>query len=468
MSETAPAYRPMLRFLEEQDRSVVWLMLAIVCLPIDGTTFGLYAPFWSPISPAFFAVYCACNWRALRIVARRYVPFFLLPVALTAISIPGWIAFGVHGWAAFMSITGFLGALATLASLAIAFDIRRIDWYQPLRALITSYWFAFGVGAVQWLTVQLKITPLVDYFEHLMRRQYITTDSQWGGGRPQFLFAEPSYIGMHLFGVLLPLFWLVRRRDRAFAARLRDLIIVFSVGAVAMQAGTRIILDILVALVIVIVLETKWRDAAQRMRGMLALIGTALLGAISFALNQRLSSIAENGASGDGSFFARLYQSLDPLCGLIRHWWTLLFGYGASGIADAAKTGAAQAADLLDAWGLDGKAAQGFADGQKADTIWTMSAYTSFITEYGFIGFALLIVALIWRIRRVIATGITTNNPLHNDATLKSTMPVNKLLICWLFIIAYLYVQCENYAFAAIPLLIWGMAHTSRWMHTAS
>ena len=26
------------------------------------------------------------------------------------------------------------------------------------------------------------------------------------------MFAEPSYIGMHLFGVLLPVFWLTRNR----------------------------------------------------------------------------------------------------------------------------------------------------------------------------------------------------------------------------------------------------------------
>ena len=59
-----------------------------------------------------------------------------------------------------------------------------------------------------------------------------------GGGHPQFLFAEPSYIGMHLFGVLLPLMWLMR----GYAKRLRNLIVVYAIGAVLMQAGTRIVL----------------------------------------------------------------------------------------------------------------------------------------------------------------------------------------------------------------------------------
>lgn len=99
-----------------------------------------------------------------------------------------------------------------------------------------------GVGVVQWLSIHLHIKPLTDYFAHLMYRQYINESSVWGGGRPQFLFAEPSYIGMHLFGVLLPLMWLMRGRDRIYAKRLRNLIVVYAIGTVLMQAGTRIVL----------------------------------------------------------------------------------------------------------------------------------------------------------------------------------------------------------------------------------
>ena len=58
-----PQYQPFLRFLTTQERNVIWLLLAIAILTVDGTTLGLYAPIWSPISPALFAVYCLCNWR---------------------------------------------------------------------------------------------------------------------------------------------------------------------------------------------------------------------------------------------------------------------------------------------------------------------------------------------------------------------------------------------------------------------
>ena len=316
-----PQYRSFLRFLTSQERNVIWLLLAIAFLPVDGTTLGLYAPFWSPISPALFAVYCLCNWRQLRIAANRYLPMFLLPVACIILSIPGWLKFGIHLNAAFMSITGLLGVLATLGAIALAFDIKRIPWRTPLRILIASYWVSFGVGVVQWLSIRLRAKPLTDYFSHLMYRQYISDNSVWGGGRPQFLFAEPSYIGMHLFGILLPLMWLMRGRDRIYAKRLRDLIVTYAVGAVLMQAGTRIVIDSVVALLIALVARTDWHDGARRVRGMLQILGACALGLLGVLADSRLSAIAENGAEGDGSFFARIYQSLDPICGLLTHPW---------------------------------------------------------------------------------------------------------------------------------------------------
>ncbi|NAB09230.1 hypothetical protein GUJ98_16140, partial [Enterococcus durans] len=82
----AVSYRPMLRFLATQDRNVIWLLPGIALLPVDGTTLGLYAPFWSPISPVLFAVYCLCNWRQLHIVAVKYLPLFLLPVVCIILS----------------------------------------------------------------------------------------------------------------------------------------------------------------------------------------------------------------------------------------------------------------------------------------------------------------------------------------------------------------------------------------------
>ena len=140
---------------------------------------------------------------------------------------------------------------------------KQLDWRRLMHILIAVYWAALAVGVVQWLAIHLDVECVVGYFKHLMARQYIDDDSIWGGGRPQFLFAEPSYIGMHLFGVLLPLMWMMRGRDTVYVRRLRELIATFAVMAVLMGAGTRIVLDALVALAIVVVERTHWREFAS-------------------------------------------------------------------------------------------------------------------------------------------------------------------------------------------------------------
>lgn len=38
----------------------------------------------------------------------------------------------------------------------------------------------------------------------------------------------------------------------------------------------------------------------------------------------------------------------------------------------------------------------------------------------------------------------------------------HKTVICWLVLIAYLYIQCENYAFAALPLLVFAASKARR------
>lgn len=424
-----------LRFVT--DRSDWVLAAAVALLPVDGTVLGIYAPFWTPISPWLFLLYTAMNRKRLPAVYHRFRMFFWLPAVLAAVSVAGWTAFGFHLIAAAESLLGVVGALACLTALDIAITQKRMDWRRLLHILIAAYWFAFAIGVVQWLAIHMDVQCVDDYFASLMARQYINADSPWGGERPQFLFAEPSYIGMHLYGVLLPLMWLMRRRDTVYAKRLRELIVVFAVGSIIMGAGTRIVLDSIVALAVVIVERTRWRDLDMRRHGVLALLGTLALGAVSLVFNDRLSAIATHGMTGDGSFFARIYQSLGPLMGLVQHPWTLVTGFGAGNIADATHLGASDAVGLLQRFGADGDGAAAWYAGVTHENMFTMSAWTSYLVEFGLIGVIMLCAMVVRHIAR--------------------TTGWHKTMVCWLMLVVYLYVQFEGYAFYALPLMIWAV-----------
>lgn len=425
-----------------RDRSDIVVILALALLPVDGTVLGIYAPFWTPISPWLFLLYTAMNWKRLPSVYRRFRMFFWMPAALVMLSLYGWVTFGFHWLSAAESLFGILGALACLTSLDIAIREKRLDWRGLLHIVIAAYWFAFAVGVVQWLAIQLDAQFAIDYFKNLMARQYVDTDSAWGGGRPQFLFAEPSYIGMHLYGVLLPLMWLARGHDAVYARHLRILIIVFAASSLVMGASTRIVLDSLVALIIVIVEHTQWRVTKARRSGILLLGSTLVLSVASLLLNDRLFSIAQNGMAGDGSFYARIYQSLGPLMGLIRYPWTLLTGYGAGNIADATHAGATDAERLLERFSDSSAGAHAWYGHVNHMNMFTMSGWTSYLVEFGLLGVALLAIMFILHI---------TQHAVWSKTT-----------VCWLLLMVYLYIQFEGYAFYALPLLVWAVGNHRR------
>lgn len=91
---------------------------------------------------------------------------------------------------------------------------------------------------------------------------------------------------------------------------------------------------------------------------------------------------------------------------------------------------------------MNGSAAVEFATSVNADTVWTMCAYTSVVAEYGLVGLVLLVITSIVSVTRVF------------DTTAAGHGVWNKTVICWLVLIMYLYIQCENYAFASLPLFI--------------
>lgn len=384
------------------DSSDFLFYAALAMLPIDGTVAGPYMPFWTPLSPWLFMAYAVANWRLLPQVWHRFRAFFLFPVLLIALSAVDWYLVAFH-------------RLPALVSLA---------------------------GVVQRLSIMFDWTSVKNFFIHLMSRQYISSTSHWGGGRPQFLFAEPSYIGMHLFGVLLPLIWLVRGRDHKRANQLRVLIMVFAAGSVIMGAGVRIILDSIIALVFVIIEMNSWHTWRGRLVAFGELVVTVGLGACSVAVNHRLSSIAELGFDGDGSFYARLWQSLGPGAGALKHPKQLLLGYGAGNLSDATHQGADAAVRSLERLGLNASAPKGWYAQVTPANMFTMSAYTSFFVEFGLIASVILVVLVLWWIS-------------HNHAW-------NKTTVCWLLLTIYLYVQFEGYAFYALPLLLWAVAAVPR------
>lgn len=404
------------------DPSDLLFYTALALLPVDGTVAGIPLPFWTPLSPWLFLAYALVNARLLRTVARRYLPFVLFPLLLVLVSFYGWTTVGFHGWAAARSIGSVVLGLACLASLEIALRIKRLPWKPMVTVLVAAYSVAFLVGMVQWAGVQWHVAGIRQFFARLMYRNYT-----WQ--RPQFLFAEPSYIGMHLFGILLPVYWLTKDR------RVAVVIPVFALGSLLMGAGTRIVIDVVVAGVLWLAASINFRRRGATI-GAVSGIGVVVAGGVAAVfLDPRLSKLASDGLlKGDQSMSARIFHMLAPAWAWTHDLWHTLFGWGAGNISNAVRTGYWGARRWYDArGGLVNNEIRGLQN-PPADTF-TMSAYVSFITEFGVLVMLLLVVLVV--------------------VSLSVHHAWNRTTVCWLILVAYLYIQFEAYACPIFVSAMW-------------
>lgn len=409
-----------------QDTSDVLLVMALVTLSVDGTRLGIAMPYWTPIAPVFFALYVLCNPRLFLRSMRRYLGFFLFLPLLVAVSFFGWLTVGFHGMYVFQTMFALVSGLACLASLDIAFRLKRLDWNKAVTLVVVVYWIAFVVGVLQWLDSRYGIGPVTRLFQHLMERNYVPR-------RPQFLFAEPSYIGMHIFGILLPLFWLTRRKS------LELLVLVFAFGSACMGVGVRILIDTVIALLLWAVIEIRWNRARNIIAAFVGIGAIGIGGTLALLHNTRVQSLLQHGLmQGDFSMLARIFRSLAPMLAGLHDPVHLVFGFGMGNIKNAMLQGYDDARNVIIAQGGD-PSSNGeiglIANTDNSTYYFTMNAYVSFITEFGIIMLAAFLMLFLAHVTR-------------NHAWSKTT-------ICWLILLCYLYIQFEGYAFYALWLYIW-------------
>lgn len=409
-----------------RNASDVLLVMALITLPVDGTRLGVTMPYWTPIAPVFFTLYVLCNLRLFLRSMRQYLGFFLFLPLLVAVSFFGWLTVGFHGMYVFQTMFALVSGLACLASLDIAFRWKRLDWNRAVTLIVVVYWVAFMVGVLQWLDSRYGIEPVTFLSQHLMERNYVPR-------KPQFLFAEPSYIGMHIFGILLPLFWLTRRKSLAL------LVLVFAFGSACMGVGVRVLIDTVIALLLWAVIEIRWNRARNIIAAFAGIGAISIGGTLMLLRNARVQSLLQHGLmQGDFSMLARIFRSLAPMLAGLHAPAHLVFGFGMGNIKNAMLQGYDDARNVIIARGGDPSGnveIRLIANTDNSTYYFTMNVYVSFITEFGIIMLAAFLVLLFAHV---------TRNHAWNKAT-----------ICWLILLCYLYIQFEGYAFYALWLYIW-------------
>ena len=233
---------------------------------------------------------------------------------------------------------------------------------------------------------------------------------------------------MHLFGVLLPVYWLTKDR------RLAVLIPVFAIGSILMGAGTRIFIDSVVASILWLIASVNFKRRGATI-GVVAGLGAASVAAVvAVFLDPWLNRLATDGVlKGDASMSSRIFHMLAPAWAWKHDWWHTLFGWGAGNISSAVRTGYWGARRWYGARGGVLNSEILGLEHPSVDTF-TMSGYVSFITEFGVLVMVLLAVLIV--------------------ATITAHHVWNRTVVCWLVLVAYLYIQFEGYAFVALSFVV--------------
>lgn len=309
---------------------------------------------WATITPIIFFLYIIMNFKLLYKSICRYSGAVILLLTGIGINIFNALLFsplnpGMYFLRAINAIISYGMGLVSLYAFDIYFLQKNNNIQKVEKIIIFSYYIALFFGVVQ------------------------------------FFFTEPSFIGMHLFGILLPVYLLGKN------TKIRNLIFVFSAFSVIFGCGVKIILDIIIALAIIILYSINFRKA----RSVFTVIVLALILTASFSYvyhsssraSERLQKIIHEGVYADGSLASRWFRINASLEGYKTDLVHAAFGYGMGNSSLALEKGYQKAkSQYTNSFDKEVNDLE-FATSNSNDNT-THCMYTRLITEYGFIIFS--------------------------------------------------------------------------------
>ena len=399
--------------------------IAIFFLPFENFFFAPSAG-WAAITPIILAVYIILNYKhALKglLKLRKILYFFIACVILGSIT-----AF-INNVGIIDYVNSFvplgLGAVCLL-SFWIFYDKEK-DLNKLISLIVLSYSICIVIGLAEYLSVKLENTAMQNWLASLMKREYLVSN-----GRVQFFFTEPSFIGMHLFGILLPLYWLSRRKDLLFV------LVLFIIAAIAFNSGVRVFIDIAIVAIIYFIYLLAIHKKLLFIPLILLVLGLGFT--YSYNSNIRIKKIVDDGIYADGSLAARYFRIESSIIGYTKSPAQMITGFGLGNAIKPVHLGYDEAREeykstyMREVDALD-KERTDFHDDSVA-----YSLYIRFISEFGLI---MTIVAIAYLIH------ITRNSRLPQK---------------WLYlaIILYIYIQFESLGFYAIWIFILTMLFTNK------
>lgn len=214
--------------------------LAVFFVPFDNLFFAP-SKGWATISPIIFALYAITNIKQLGQSIKVNTKYVFLMVVITIYSFSLYlfykpdIANTIDG-----VITLSFGILFYLA-LYIRYIIRKTDMKKDVKILTFAYSLSFVYGLVKFIALKLGVGFVLAIFQLIEKRYY---------DRLAFSFTEPSFISLHIAGVLYLTF--LATKDKLLKKKLLILMGLFCALTLISGDSARFLVDFIVILSLIV------------------------------------------------------------------------------------------------------------------------------------------------------------------------------------------------------------------------
>ncbi|MDO4967179.1 MAG: glycosyltransferase [Candidatus Saccharibacteria bacterium] len=395
--------------------------LGVALLPFENFFFAPSAG-WATVTPLFFALYLLFNLKLTfrhLVKQRKIFIFFILAAILGTFT-----AFCYN-----VNLKDYVNAFVPLALGAVSlltfslYYSKKRDLKTVINIIVISYALCAVVGIFEHLAVKLGNQSFANWLSSFFKRDYLVSNS-----RVQFFFTEPSFVGMHLFGILLPLYWISRRKDLLF------IMVLLTVESIGFGVGVRVIVDIAVVAILYFTFLILKHGKAKFIPLILLVLGLSFN--YFYTNNFRVQQIVDNGIYADGSLATRYFRSQASFIGYRNTFPKVLLGFGLGNSMYPLRSGYDEAIEQYKSDYL--KEVNDIGELNFHDDAASYSLYTRFISEFGLIFTIVAILYLVY-------------------LTDKSSLPQKWL---YLSVVLYIYVQFESLGFYALWLFIVIMQET--------
>ncbi|MBR1376797.1 MAG: O-antigen ligase family protein [Bacilli bacterium] len=393
----------------------IFFYIAVFLVPFENLFFAPTAG-WATIAPILFGIYFILNInKIIKLVKIKNIWIAIL-IAF-ALNIYNFILtdFSVYRTGNTLITLG-LGVMEYYTFVYYYERNKLLD--KVIKILLVAYAISIAIGIVQWIAIKFNISFIINLFHILLKRSnYLNV------GRVQFSFTEPSFISMHLYGVLLPLYYATKNKKVLIT------IVMFVLLSFLFNSGVRVILDTLIVIIIMIIYHAI-ANKRNRKYLLIVILLIPLFIFMLFSNNNRFENIVTNGVYADASLASRFFRIESSIYGYAKKPINFITGYGLGNSTIPIAEGFDKAyLNYKNEYTYEIIGYQTYNEHSNDNASFCL--YIRIISEFGILIFAFLI----YQVYKI-----------YKNSTFAYKLPL-------LLIVGYLYLQFDSYAFYSIWLV---------------